>query len=109
DDVGGGGEEVVEVLGPGDRVRHPRRALARDASVEHMGELDEVGELRAFGQDSRDRRANGAESEQPDAECARRGIPQRGTRCAWMRIDDRVHWYSGPAPSRRVRLTPDAT
>ena len=68
DDVGRGREDVVEAVGPVDGRRDPVGALARHITIEDVRQLEAIGQFRTLDQNPRDRRADGAESEQRDLE-----------------------------------------
>ena len=69
-------EEFVHILGPCHRRRDPAGALACDAAVEDVRELESIGELRTFSQNAGDRPAHGAKAEQRDAKrcCLHSGV-----------------------------------
>ncbi len=68
DDVGRRREDLLIVVGPGDRTRHPRCALSRDITVEDVRQLQPTGKLGPFDQNLGDGGANGTKSKKGDFE-----------------------------------------
>ena len=68
DDVGRRRKDLCVVVRPRDGGRHPRRALARDISIEDVGQLQPRGKLGAFDQNAGDGGSHRAKSKQCDLE-----------------------------------------
>ena len=67
-DVGLGRQGLVHALRPGDRLGHPVDPLARDVAIEDVRQLQAARQFAALDQNPRDRRADGAEAEERDAQ-----------------------------------------
>jgi hypothetical protein len=90
-DVRSTGEDFIEVVGPDDRGRYPIGALASDTTIEHVGQVESVGQLRALDQDSGNGGADSSKTEKRDLEWSLRLRALR----SWLPVPRFSFWTLG--------------